>query len=198
MLKFNEEKHEYTFNGAVVPSVTQILKAGGVCPDFSMIRQDVLERKRHIGVNIHKAIELYNRGTLDASSIKGELSGYFDGFLLFRKEHDYTTLMSEMRMHHKVYGYAGTPDDYGLLDGHKSVLDTKCVYTLGDSVGPQTAAYKQLLGHNGFPSKKRYALQLKPDGTYNLIEYKSREDIQVFNSALTLFNWRSNHGKIAA
>lgn len=186
MLTFDRFTHTYRWNGAVVPSVTQIL---GQLTDLSMIPRDVLERKRQIGTWVHEAIELDLAGDLDESSINDSWRGYFNGWRKFQAEAGFVMLESERQVYSSKYAYAGTLDLFGDLPKlGRSLIDTKCTATLYPTVGPQTAAYAEA---HGAPKAKRFALQLKPDGTYNLHPCADRGDLGVFMAALTLFNWRS-------
>lgn len=56
---FDESKHEYTVNGKVLLSVTQLLKKHGIAPDYSFVDKDVLELSARRGTAIHKEIEDY-------------------------------------------------------------------------------------------------------------------------------------------
>ena len=56
---FDESKHEYTVNGKVLPSVTQLLKKHGIASDYSFVDKEVLEMSAKRGTAIHKEIEVY-------------------------------------------------------------------------------------------------------------------------------------------
>ena len=49
MVKFNKEKHEYSDNGKVLISVTQLLKKHGLSTDFSNVDKDLLNAKAERG-----------------------------------------------------------------------------------------------------------------------------------------------------
>lgn len=185
MLTFDAPTHTYRYNGALVPSVTQILAP---LTDLSMIPPAVLERKRNIGTWVHEAIELDLADNLDEDSIEDDWRGYFNGWRKFQAESGFVMLDNEAKVYSKKYGFAGTLDLYGSLPlADRALIDTKCVATLYPSVGPQTAAYAEA---HGVPKAKRFALQLKPDGKYELHPCTGRNDLNVFLAALTLFNWR--------
>lgn len=185
MLTFDRPTHTYQWNGETVPSVTQIL---GQLTDLSMIPRDVLERKRQIGTWVHEAIELDLAGDLDESSIGDDWSGYFKGWRKFQAESGFVMLENEQKVYSPKYRYAGTLDLFGDLPKlGRSLIDTKCTATIYPAVGPQTAAYAEA---RGTQKAKRFALQLKPNGTYNLHPCADRGDFGVFAAALTLFNWR--------
>lgn len=56
---FDESKHEYTVNGKMLLSVTQLLKKHGIAPDYSFVNKDLLEMSARRGTAIHKEIEDY-------------------------------------------------------------------------------------------------------------------------------------------
>lgn len=187
MLRFDAATHTYYWNDQRIPSVTQIL---GPLTDLSMIPRDVLERKRLIGTWVHAAIELDLRDDLDEGSIGEDWRGYFNGWLKFRAESGMVVHEAEQKVYSKPYGYAGTLDLLGELPKIGLVLiDTKCTATMYPTVGPQTAAYAHA---RGVPKAKRFALQLKPDGSYRLHPCPDRSDFGVFSAALTLYHWRKS------
>ncbi len=185
MLKFDAATHTYRLNGQVIPSVTQVL---GQLTDLSMIPPAILERKRQIGVWVHAAIELDLKDDLDEDSIGDEWRGYFMGWRKFKTESGFVVQEAEQLVYNKL-GYAGTLDLLGELPKSGQVLiDTKCTATMYPTVGPQTSAYAQA---RGVPKAKRFALQLKPAGTYELHPCTDKNDFSVFMAALTLHKWRT-------
>ncbi len=191
MLTFDKPRHEYRFNGVVLPSVTQILS---MLTDMSMIPSEILERKRQIGTAVHAAIEidLDPELELDADSIDESWAGYFAGWKRFQAESGFVMTANEAYVHSAKFGYCGMLDLVGTLPKTgPALIDTKCVAVLYPSVGPQTSAYAMAYG---LPGIKRYALQLTPDGRYNLAPCVSKRDWDVFLAALQIFNWRKIHG----
>lgn len=189
-LEFDEVNHIYKLDGRRLPSVTGILS---VLNNFDMIPKDVLERKRLLGTALHKAIELHINDDLDTSTIHQDVTPYFNAYLKFESDTGFKPDFSEARIFSKTFGYAGTLDLIGALNSERVLIDTKTVAVLGCSVGPQLAAYK-----HGFeelnpdmPIKKRFSLQLKPDGTYKLPEYKDKRDIEIFKSCLNIHRWKN-------
>jgi hypothetical protein len=186
MLTFDESAHHYFWDGKRVPSVTQILDPFS---DFSMIRPEVLEHKRLIGTAVHKAIELDVADELDGDSIDPVWGGYFNGWLKFKAESGFVMEASEQQVFHKTLHYAGTLDLLGGLPKAGDILiDTKTCAMLPKSAGPQTAAYRDAIKQ---PKRKRFALQLGPDGTYKLAPLAALNDMAIFQAALTLYRWRN-------
>ncbi len=186
MLTFNHELHQYRWNGQIVPSVTQILDQFS---DYSMVPPHILERKRQIGTAVHAAIDLDLKGELDEESIHPAWEGYFKGWRKFKAESGFVIESSEQRIFSEKYQYAGTLDLVGELPSGPALIDTKTTVILMPSVGPQTAAYAEGIGR---PRIKRYALQLTPDGLYNLEPCSNKNDFAVFQAALITFNWRKS------
>ncbi len=201
MLTFNAERHEYTWNGAIVPSVTQVLAQ---FYNWERIDPEVLERKRQIGVAAHAAIALDVAGDLDESSVDPVVAPYLKAWRRFLREMDIKDAdigPCERPLYHPG-GFAGTPDITVFTD-RWSVIDVKTALALSPVWGLQTAAYRALLNANASATEhlveRRFSLRLDDDGTYKLHEHKNPSDLAVFTSALTTFNWSranlgSNHG----
>ena len=75
-----------------------------------------------------------------------------------------------------------------------ALIDKKTTYDILPSVGPQVAAYAEAWNETNQPKvRRRFAVQLIPDGTYKLHECGDATDFAVFLSALTLSNWLKQH-----
>lgn len=187
MLEFNNETHQYTYSGVVIPSVTQIIKSAGLY-DFSMIPYDVLEWKRNLGTQVHAATELDDADNL--GEFDPQITGYIEAWRKFKIDTGFVPTLIEQRIFHKTYKYAGTLDRIGSIGGKNILLDIKTGQVDLMTVGPQTAAYAEAWGFKG----KRYAVHIM-DGDYRLVECKNNMDFQIFLNALNIFNWRmSKHG----
>jgi len=193
MFRFDAASHTYTLGEEVLPSVTTVLRQ---FYDFSMVAPDVLERKRQIGVAVHKAIELDLAGDLDDASLAPDWAGYFGAWRKFMRETGLTDAdfgAIERPLHHPTYKFAGTPDLTLCLDRAWGVLDMKTTYDLHPAVALQTAAYRELENANvkngEHKIERRYALRLRENGTYRLDEFKDRGDWGVFLAALTVHNY---------
>lgn len=185
MLTFDEAAHRYEFNGVEVPSVTQILKVidGDI---LAGIPPDVLERKRQIGTATHRAIELMHNNELDWETVDEAVLGYLNAWAAFIADTDFKVGLFEHRVYHETLGYAGTLDLFGVLSGKPTLIDIKTSAAIYPSVGPQTAGYLHALAVDA----DRYAVQLKPDGSYKLHPCKNRRDLNVFLAALTIYKFK--------
>lgn len=194
MIRFEPESHTYWLGDKRIHSVTQIL---GMVTDFSMVRPETLAYKARLGTAVHVATELYDLGTLDAESVHSAVLPYLEAWILFREETGFVPKRIEERIFHPVLQYAGTLDRTGTLNGdsHDCVLDIKSTAQLSNTVGMQTAAYQEGLaaGEQKDRPRKRYAVQLNPDGKYKLKEYTEPNDWANFVSLLNVKQWAEKH-----
>lgn len=197
-LVFDPARHVYMLNGVVIPGVTSILQMVGIGPDLSVIPAVILNQKRDIGTFVHEATEYVDMGGEIPDSYPGA-DGYIEAYRKFKADYSFDPIEAEMQIYSKALKYAGTIDRIGEINDKLSVLDIKTTSVLEIGyVGPQTAAYekayKELTGTR--KSLVRYALQLKPDGSYKLQKCTDKEDLQAFMSALNVYRWRERHWKI--
>lgn len=191
MLTFDEPTHVYRWNGVVAPSVTTILAP---LIDYSMVNPAVLERGRQLGSAVHRMTELHDQDDLDESSLDDAMLQYLEGWKKFRRDTGFIPDTIERRMYHPQYGYCGTSDRTGTIKRQKAVVDIKKMMTLGKVIGVQLAAYQAMHNLNGEGITHRYALGLRPDGTYRLEPFLNPKDFNVFLSLLNVMNWRKENG----
>jgi len=188
----DEATHTYTVGSRIIPGVTTAIKP---LTNFDNIPPHVLEYKRGLGVAVHKACELYDLGTLDKASVDPAAQPYLDAWIKFLADTHFKIESLERIVYHQAYQYCGTNDRTGMLNGHSCVIDLKTTAVLSPAVGVQTAAYLAAANETlAVPLTHRFGLQLKPDGTYRLEEYKDRSDFSTFLACLQLHNWRTKHG----
>lgn len=191
MLTFDEPSHVYRWNGEVVPSVTQILSP---LINYSMVPPEALERARLLGQAVHRMTELHDLDDLDEDSLAPEMLPYLAGWKKFCTDVGFVPDTIEKRMYHPLHGYCGTSDRTGAVRGRRAVLDIKKMMTLGPVIGPQLAAYQATHNLEGAAIVDRYALGLRPNGTYRLVPYTDPTDFAAFISLLTLRKWKDKHG----
>lgn len=196
MLTFDHDSHRYWWNGDPVPSVTQVLS---ILTDFEMVEKFNPGAVAYASVRgdaVHYACELYDKGTLDWSTLDDELKPYLDAWILFRKQTGFIPNRIEHKVFHPNLRYAGTLDRTGILFDNHVVIDIKAVAAIYPTTGPQLAAYEAAIKAtepNGPASYGRYSVQLHPDGKYKLHHYENRADLSVFISSLTLLNWANTN-----
>lgn len=180
-LEFNKDKHEYSIDGKIIPSVTQILSAVGLS-DFSCVSPDILQVACERGTIVHQYVEWHNLGVLDEESVDPELRGYFDAYLSAGIP---KPVSSEKIVYSKTFNYAGTLDQ---LVTPRWINEIKTTAQQSPVHGLQLTAY-WLAEHdiNDKPDKLT-ALYLKPDGTSGLVEYQYEP--LVWLSILSICNWK--------
>lgn len=188
LLTFDEERHEYRMLGAVVPSVTQILRP---LSDFSGVAKAVLDAKRDLGQRVHLACQLSDEDDLDEASVEPDVAPYLAAWRKFRRETGAQVLLNEVQVAEPMLLYAGTLDRVLLLNGAKWLVDLKTCISTPIAVGPQTAAYQRALGDASVTH--RGALRLRPDGTYRLDALTGADDWACFMACLTLHRFKESH-----
>lgn len=187
MLTFDEEQHVYSWNGVEKPSVTQCLNK---LHDFNMVPAEVLNAACRRGSYVHTLCEFHDQNDLDSSSI-GIYAGYLDAWIAFCADHKAVWQGIEVRGYSERYGFAGTWDRHGTLNGSPFVVDIKTSQSSHPVWGMQTSAYRQLIAETD-PSwmlARRATVQLRPDGTYKFIEWSWNADWPAFLALINLINW---------
>lgn len=108
-LTFSEDDHCYKYNGRKVISVTQVLSEVGIS-DFSQVPFDRLEKARLFGQAVHKACELYDKGTLDERNLDTNLWPYLDAWVSFKKDYQLEFIEIEKAIVSTLCLVAGMPD----------------------------------------------------------------------------------------
>lgn len=196
MLTFDPIEHKYFYNGERVPNVTTILSP---LSEYASVPRKVLEQAAARGNYVHEMCEQHVWGLLDESSIDEGYRGYLDAFKGFLRETGFEAEYVEQRVFHTQLRYAGTLDLGGTFppmgrrrNPHRALIDIKTTFKLMASVGPQTAAYNEAWKSQQ-PKElhfdERYGLQLKADGSYKLLPYKSPFDMNTFRACLVINNF---------
>lgn len=201
-LTFDATTHTYRAGNQLLPSVTQIIQAQRLGPDYSMVPPATLRRKAALGTAVHLACQeilLRGRPSFSFCSPRGKRTGplgyvvddrlraFALGFEMFLADTGYQQLGGEKPLADLELGYAGTPDSYGNLNGGACIIDFKTATTLHrKAAAVQTHAYWRLLRATGgfrWPIEGYYALQLKP-GAYRLVDVRMPGVEQVWLAAI--------------
>lgn len=194
-LDFRDDIHEYRYRGALVPSVTQILAPLSAI-EYRGVDAAVLDRAATLGKAVHKMIELDLRNDLDVDSLGDELQPYYTAWKSFQTLSGFECELSEQRVYSKRYGYAGTLDLAGRLNGRHAIIDAKRTAAVPRTVGPQTAAYQEALaetrGDIPWREADRYALHFTSDAKWRLVPFREKRDLRVFLSCQTILEWSND------
>lgn len=180
---FYDEPHIYAVKGQPVPSVTTIIN--DVFPElYANTHTFALER----GSAVHRAMHLHVQGLLDEASLTPYTEGFVRAGQKFLAESDIEIYATEEIVYNTDWGYAGTLDVRGVMDGAKVIVDWK-TGNPGWQGGLQTAAHAAALG---IPrTYGRMCVWLREDGSYKAIEYTDEgTDLQDFLAALRVYNRR--------
>ena len=199
-LVFNAEKHEYRVNGIVWPNVTGLIQEFGLV-DFSNVPQDRLEYKKVLGSAVDVACNYLDHGILDKASLDERLIPYVQAYEKFClvTGFEIDSERSQVPLVSRKWRFCGTNDMFGNLEGERVIVDPKCTWVLYEPAGTQLAGYEMLWNEN-YPKEKvhrRYALQLKPNGNYDLKEYSDKTDFTDFQACLHLHWQKRNKYKTA-
>ena len=185
--QFNEEKHEYTLGGIVIPGVTQVIQDAGLI-NFDGVNKELLDYKADIGRKVHSATELYDSGILDEESLHPILKGYFDSWVKFRKDFKFEPVKIEAQLFHPIYRFAGRIDRIGMIDKDETLVEIKSggkqkVHEI------QTAGYSLLWCQDKKKIKRRIAVYLSEEG-YKIEEHKNPSDKNIFIACLSIYNYK--------
>ena len=193
---FDEESHVYLVDGQEVPSVTTILKPLSN-RSYSSVNPSVLEYARNRGSAVHEALELIDLDT--DPDISPEIVPYLNAYEEWKSIYRPTFTDIEQIVYEDELGYIGTLDRAGYLNGNEfAIIDIKTSNPTKEALVSaccQTAAYAI-----AYPTKteiSRYALFLKPDGSFrfqNCTEYESK---YLFSGYDTFFKLLDMHKMIS-
>ena len=184
-IQFDEAKHEYSVNGKRIPGVTEILSP--ITADgYSKINPAVLEHAAMKGTLVHDWCEMFDLGCAD-EFMPSEIVPYCQAYADFIRDY-----RPEWEKIEEIVGYKSEPDDWwyagrldrcGYINGKRLIVDIKTIASPSTkthiSVCCQTAAYAYAV--DNIASWDRYALYLKPDGTYRLFNCAEYEEKNNFN-----------------
>lgn len=161
-LQFDAAEHVYRLHGAVVPSVTQVLRASGYVDFYRDVAQKIAEGElsasdgvyalrqrgqrlieaRDRGQRVHNALHFLLEDDLDDDSIDEETRGYLESGRKYLDTYVRQIYRAEFRVWSERYGCAGTLDILALhADGHLFIGDWKSGNPEDVATWLQTAAY---------------------------------------------------------
>ena len=189
-IEFNAERHSYTIDGVPVPSVTSVIQSAGLV-DFSGIPSDVLDRARRFGTAVHRATELFDKGTLDEDRLDGSIKPYLDAWKCFLKDFQASVIKTELSVGSDKYKYAGMIDKIAIIQNkYVALIDIK-TGVVSPTAALQTAAYKQAFDETADEKiERRLVVKLDKTGRYFITVYKDEFDINVFLACLQIKRWK--------
>lgn len=184
-LIFNPETHQYIVDGIEYPSVTQVLKAAGLC-NFDKVPAELLERAIAFGNAVHKAIELKCKGTLDFDSVDEAIVPYLEAWDDFVTKYKYVPHLYEQRRVNHALRIGYTIDNVGEFPSGSGLVDVKTGCPKPADI-IQACAYGYV-----YPVKRLMVIYLKGK-KFKVIEIKGadrRKGERLFLSCLSLYNFK--------
>ena len=184
-IRFEERSHTYWNGSFEIPSVTAIIAAAGLMPDYSFATTEK-------GTSIHEVTANWDREAkedLDFPAVARDfgLQPFLDAWIKFRIEMKYAIgeiQEIEEPVYNEILGYAGTPDRVF----KNAVVEIKS-YDPDPWVRLQTIAYLDAL-----PEKKgrtRIVAILMADGRFQIQKHpNSYRDRDIFRSALVCAHYQ--------
>ena len=203
---FDDATHTYRIDGVIVPSVTQVLRLGGLELSFPNVPESIREAAREKGSAVHEACDFFDEEKLDWDHLREKatmLVPYMEAWKDFRfvypMRKDET---AEEIVWSKALGVAGKLDR---RCGDEIIRDIKTSKRLSWTMGVQLAGYVALYLHGtegvalgdplrrAFVNVKREVVQLCDDGTYHVERYDDPDDLMLFTAALTITRAKLAH-----
>jgi hypothetical protein len=192
MIEFNAERHEYTKDGEIWRSVTQIISNVFGHDKYEKISGEKLEIARERGLYVHYCCQLYDMGELDIADVDPEYLPWLQCWINFRKDTGFIPLDNERVVCHEALRYCGTLDKRGVLFGEMALIDLKVVATVFErEARMQTAGYALAIEDVLSP---RYVVQLRPNAKAKLYPFRDKTDFLGWRSLVSVDNWLRSQG----
>ena len=173
MIRFDEEKHIYSDKDGIIPSVTYVLRATGVVPPINQFMRGALARGRAV----HKAIELFDQGMLDFSTVDNRIEPWLDAYVTWagREGERFKRRRNEVVLFSKSKRIAGR------ADGIATDVDEDCPAVIEFKSGEKEPWHVfQVTGYWSMvvelkrerPKANGWLVYLKKDGTYRQEQVK--------------------------
>lgn len=179
LLEFNEDIHTYSFNGVLLPSVTQIISE--IMPNkYVSVNKRVLNEKAKFGTEGHKIIEGLDVSDLESAknhvrTIENKsLEICLREYLRLVRKHNIKPIAHEMKVHY-TYIYAGTLDMIAKVNNELSLIDVKFTSALDkEYLEWQLGMYALACNNNYLQFDKYYCLWLPKGELGQLVEIKPK------------------------
>lgn len=187
---FEQLEHRYFLDNKEYPSQSKIMKHFGMTPDYDRFGND---SSRNFGTAVHKVCELYDKN--DLGEFDPLLKQYLDGYKRFMDHYKPEWQLIEVPLVSKVWGFATTPDRFGIINKKTASIDLK-TGTEEPHHEIQSGFHQIVIEENlKVKVKERYTLILLPND-FRLILHKNPSDKSIAISLAQIYRWKLNHGKI--
>ena len=183
-LIFYEKSHIYMLDGERLPCVSDLCRFlhKEIYKDAPIWQMEAAADR---GTAVHKVTELLDK--TGRAEISEEYAPYLKAYAAFLREHDVEWELIERSDYHPEYGYAGTIDRYGKVDGILTLADLKTTYTVYKPLcSASLNLYRLILEARQKGVERLLILHLKKDGSYKLIKFDFDDAVPM--ALLTLHN----------
>lgn len=191
VIEFDEVAHRYVVGGVERPSVTQVIYQAGLIDDRWWS-----EEARNRGKAVHIACHYLDEGDLDIESVDEAHRLYVRAWERFKADARFTPKLIEHRIFHPTYGYCGTLDRTGTIEGGATILLDIKTGLAERWHGIQLAGYANSFDKPG--RFRRLTVLLRRDGTYKVHEYSAteyRDHWNTFRACLAISNFKQEARK---
>ena len=188
VIEFDAMKHEYTEDGVVLPSVTEILKRVGLLDTKGFNRKSA-----DFGTAVHEATVLIDLGQKTVEEYEDDPRyRYLKAWELFKETHHPVVLEVEQIVGGVEVGCAGTLDRLALFpwDSRPCVIDIK--------TGKAKPWHPVQLAGYCYAAQKEYrrmAVYIDGYGVFRAEEYQEERDRRIFKGALDFINSELQAGR---
>lgn len=184
VVRFDEADHAYYLDDVRIPSVTQLIEAGGLLKGAEYFTQASRDR----GHEVHRLCMELDLGVLDVGGLSSPVKGYILAYEAARKALRPSWEAIEVAEVHPGFRFAGRPDRLGRVLGRRSVVELK---TGGRAAHHpvQTALQALLAEARGLPAVEweRLTVYLKPGGKFSVDAHTDRRDFDVAHDLIRRF-----------
>ena len=192
--KYDDAKHEYTVDGIILPSITQLIAP---YTDFSKIPRNILQDKIAWGNTVHEYLEMLDNDKLDIEAIpKAEMGApdiraVVENWAEICHNELYFWLAIERPLYSNMYRFAGRADRITTKEPIeiKTSLPTKAVCL---AVEVQLAAQAQLAYENGLIKElpdETYSWHVTEQGAWTKKAHDRKRGWNIFMCLLTANNY---------
>lgn len=197
-LTFEEARHVYRLDGEVIPGITSVLKRAGIIDDRFYSAE-----ARDRGSAVHTAIEYLQEGDLERKTLAPLLVPYVEAWERFRDEMGWEPIeRPELLVGSETLRFATRIDGVGRMKGDPRIgignwktgqpEPWHPIQSAGEAI-----AFAETCGRATTLALRRFAVYLRPDGTFRFHEHKPSEatrTVDDFRAAVRVYHMTERIG----
>lgn len=186
VLRFEADRHEYFLGDDRIPSITQLVKMGGL---LGSGEQFYTEASRDRGTEVHSLCSDYDLGALDLPRLASPYRGYVLAYIAACHGLQPTWDEIEEADAHPGYRFAGRIDRVGTVQGLQTVAEIKSA-AKAKHHAVQTALQAILKSHrSGLPAERwqRLVIYVKNNGRFSVELHEDQRDFDQARALIKRF-----------